>query len=130
MCFSISALSHAASLGKLPSHQLRYSPQPSLCTTDNVRRRCDSSSLLSLSLLTPSMNQLSACVPGFLVLTGSLESHSGTVASRPKQDLMSEDTLFSLFPIPDEYHLPVCGLCLPITGNADWVSAADDCLFS
>lgn len=118
--FSTSALSHAASLGKLPSHQFCYSPQPSLRTADNVRRRHDSSwdeasplippptfpSSFSLSL---SVYQLSVCVPGFLALTGWLESHSGTVALRPKQGLMSEDTLFSLFPFSDGYHMPVCG---------------------
>lgn len=119
-----SALSHATNLGKLPFHQLCYSPQPSLHAADNVRRRHDSSwdeasplippptfSLsfplhLSLSL---SVYQLAVCVPGFLALTGWLESHSGTVAPRPKQGLMSEGTLFFLFPFPDGYHLPVCG---------------------
>lgn len=121
--FSTSALSHAASLGKLPSHQLCYSPQPSLCTADNARRRRDSSwdeasplipptfppsFLASLSFSLP-VYQLSVCVPGFLALTGWLERHSGTVAPGPKQGLMSEDTLFSLSPFPDGYHLPVCG---------------------
>lgn len=77
-------------------------------------RKTPLSSRLPLSLLPSlpfslSVYQLSVCVPGFLVLTGWLESHSGTVAPRPKQDLMSKDTLFSFFPLPDGYHLPVCG---------------------
>lgn len=45
--------------------------------------------------------QFSVFVPGFLALTGWLKSHSGTIAPRPKQGLMSKDTLFSPFPFPD-----------------------------
>lgn len=46
-----------------------------------------------------SLHQLCVCVPGFLALTSWLGSHSGTVAPRPKQGLMSNDTLFSPFPL-------------------------------
>lgn len=61
------------------------------------------SSFLAVSRSHPlsslSQHQLCVCVPGFLALTSWLGSHSGTVAPRPKQGLMSDDTLFSPFPL-------------------------------
>lgn len=136
--FSTSALSYAASLGKLPYQQICYSPQCLLLAADSMSR-CDSSwdeasslipsPIFLLSFLhTPSVHQLSVCVPASLALTGWLESHSGTVAPRPKQGLMSKDTLFSLFPLPHGDHLWYVWsyLCLPITGDVDWVSVQWD----
>lgn len=136
--FFTSALSYAASLGKLPYQQLCYSPRCSLLVADSMSRRdssWDEASLLIPSpafllsfLHTPSVHQLSVCVPASLALTGWLESHSGTVAPRPKQDLMSIDTLFSLFPLPHGDHLWYVWsyIRLPITGDVDWVSAQWD----
>lgn len=136
--FSTSALSYAASLGKLPYQQICYSPQCLLLAADSMSRRDSSwdeasslipSPIFLLSFLhTPSVHQLSVCVPASLALTGWLESHSGTVAPRPKQGLMSKDTLFSLFPLPHGDHLWYVWsyLCLPITGDVDWVSVQWD----
>lgn len=113
-------------------------PQCLLLAADSMSRRDSSwdeasslipSPIFLLSFLhTPSVHQLSVCVPASLALTGWLESHSGTVAPRPKQGLMSKDTLFSLFPLPHGDHLWYVWsyLCLPITGDVDWVSVQWD----
>lgn len=134
VCFSTSALSHAASSGKLPSHQLCYSPQPSLRTADNVTHP-GLEPLLSSRLL-PSPLSLSFCIPVICLCAWFSSLDWLTWESQwhrcPRAKTRLDEQRHTFLPLsPPRWVPPPCVwsyLCLPITGDADWVSAAEDCL--
>lgn len=123
--------------------QLSYSLLLFLRVADNVMRRCDSSwdeasHLIPLSLLIylPLSPSPSVCVPGSCLcawfssigwLTWESQWHR---CPQAKTRLDEQRHTFLPLPLP-RWAPPPCVwsyLCLPISGDVDWVSSAEGCL--